>query len=182
MNENYWKDAYQNTWDKSSRREKQLMSHLEKMTGMKCLESGLGAGSSEYISGSAARNGYQKGDADFMIRGTNVYVEVTGPLTKSVQPSAPLWFRPDKLNNAIKNSNHDVFLAHHCMSANLWRVIHVDQHFKQRFMAKQFKIVTPEIRGRKEQYVEIKATDQCVRKLDYLVDYLKKIKEMQLNG
>ena len=103
MDENYWKDAYQDTWDESSKREKRLKVYLERLTGMKCEESGLGAGSSQYISGSAARNGYQKGDADFLIQGTSIYIEVTGPLVKTVQPTAPLWFRPDKLNNAIKN-------------------------------------------------------------------------------
>lgn len=101
---------------------------------------------------------------------------------KTVQPSAPLWFRPDKLNNAIMNNNHDVFLAHHCMSADLWRVIHVDYEFKQRFRSCQFKVVTPYIRGRRERYVEIETTDRCVKGLDYLVAYLNKIKEMQTNG
>lgn len=67
------------------------------------------------------------------------------------------------------------------MSANLWRVIHVDQEFKQRFRRYQFKVVTPYIRGRREQYVEIEATDKCVRELDYLVAYLKRLKEMQTN-
>ena len=94
--------------------------------------------------------------------------------------SDPLWFRPDKLNNAIKNSNHDVFLAHHCMSANLWRVIHVDQKFKQRFQAYQFKIVTPVIKGRQERYVEIEATDRCIESLDYLIEYLREIKRKQI--
>lgn len=182
MNEDYWKDAYRDTWADSSKREKRLMDHLEKLAGVKCVESGLGAGSSEYISGSAARNGYQKGDADFWIEGTNVYIEVTGPLMKTVKSSAALWFRPDKLNNAIKNSDHDVFLAHHCMSADLWRVIHIDREFKQRFREYQFKVVTPYIRGRRERYVEIEATDKCVRELDYLVAYLKRIKEIQTNG
>lgn len=178
MDENYWKDAYKDTWDESSKREKRLMSYLEKITGVKCTESGLGAGSSAYISGSASRNGYQKGDADFAVEGTNVYIEVTGPLVKSVQPTEPLWFRPDKLNNAIKNSSHDVFLAHHCMSVDLWRVIHVDQEFKRRFRAYEFNVVSPMIRGRKERYVQIEPSDRCVRDLDYLVSYIKNLKEM----
>lgn len=182
MDENYWKDAYQGTWDESSKREIRLMAYLEKHTGMKCKESGLGAGSSQYISGSAAKNGFQKGDADFLIMGTNIYIEVTGPLVKSVQPSDPLWFRPDKLNNAIKNSDHDVFFAHHCMSANLWRVIHVDQEFKQRFRSYEFKVVTPNIRGRRERYVEIETNDRCIHDLDYLVAYINRIKEMLKNG
>lgn len=138
MNENYWKDAYKGTWEASSEREKRLMIYLERLTGMQCSASGLGAGSSQYISGSAARNGYQKGDADFVIDGTNIYIEVTGPLVKTVKPAAPLWFRPDKLKNAVRNSEHDVFLAHHCMSVDLWRIIHVDEEFKKRFLESQF--------------------------------------------
>lgn len=182
MNENYWKDAYQDTWGKSSKREKRLMTYIEKSVGIKCLESGLGAGTTAYISGSAAKNGYQKGDADFLVEGTNVYIEVTGPLVKTVHISDPLWFRPDKLNNAIKNSNHDVFLAHHCMSADLWRVIHVDKEFKQRFREHQFETVTPIIRGRRERFVEIETTDRCIRPLDYLIEYLRGIKRMQMKG
>lgn len=64
MGENYWKGAYQDTWDESSKRERRLMTYLVKLTGIKCEESGLGAGSSQYIPRSAARNGYQKGDVD----------------------------------------------------------------------------------------------------------------------
>lgn len=182
MNENYWKDAYQDTWEYSAAREKRLMVYLEKRTGLKCSASGLGAGSSVYISGSAATNGYQKGDADIVIDGTNIYVEVTGPLVKTVKPTAPLWFRPDKLNNAIRNSGHDVFLAHHCMSADLWRIIHVDMEFKNRFRGNEFRIITPYIRGRQEKYVEIETNDRCIHNLDYLVHYLNKIKENRDNG
>lgn len=179
MNENYWKDAYKDTWDASSEREKNLMAFLEKMTGKKCIATGLGAGSSQYISGSAYKNGHQKGDADFVVEGTNIYIEVTGPLVSTVQPTAPLWFRPDKLNNAVKNYNHDVFLAHHCMSANLWRVIHVDDEFKQRFRGYEFPVVTPTIRGRVERYVEIQTGDRCIRNLEYLVKYVTQFKETE---
>ena len=68
------------------------------------------------------------------------------------------------------------------MSVDLWRVIHVDDEFKQRFRSYQFRVVTPYIRGRQERYVEIETTDRCVRELDYLVEYIKRIKEMQSNG
>lgn len=182
MDVNYWKDAYKDTWEESSQREKKFKDDLERRTGMKCAAYGLGAGSAEYISGSAAGNGYQKGDADFVVEGTNVYIEVTGPLTNTVKSSAPLWFRPDKLNNAIGSSGHDVFLAHHCMSADLWRVIHIDREFKQRFRDGEFPVVTPRIRGRYEQYVQIDIKDKCVRNFDYLVEYLKGIKGRRADG
>lgn len=176
MSENYWKEAYKETWDESSKRERRLMTYLEESTGMQCTAAGLGAGSTQYISGSAARNGYQKGDADFVIDGTNIYIEVTGPLVRTVKPEAPLWFRPDKLNNAIMNYRHDIFLAHHCMSADLWRVIHIDEEFKERFRENQFREVNPIIRGRRERYVEISADDRCIRDLEYLVMYLREMR------
>lgn len=174
MNENYWKDAYKNTWDQSSARENRLKAYLEKMTGKKLSDNGLGAGSSDYISGSAKRNGYQKGDADLVVNGTDIYIEITGPLVTSVKSTAPLWFRPDKINNAVKNYNHDVFFAHHCMSEDLWRIIHVDEEFKKRFRGYEFEVVYPYIRGRKERYVEIEVTDRCIRDLEYLVEYIKR--------
>lgn len=35
MDENYWKDAYQDTWDEASKREKRLMAYIEKSVGVK---------------------------------------------------------------------------------------------------------------------------------------------------
>lgn len=178
MSENYWKDAYKDKWDEASKREIRVKKDLEKHTGKKCIKSGLGAGSSEYISGNAASNGHQKGDADFWIQGTNIYVEVTGPLKDTVSSEAPLWFRPDKVENAIKNRDHDVFLVHHCLSADLWRVIHVDTEFKWRYRNNEFKVVEPIIRGRKERYVEVNVNDRCIKYWDYLLNYIKEYKEI----
>lgn len=176
MDENYWKEAYKDTWNQSSERENRLKAYIEKLTGKTLSDNGLGAGTSDYISGSAARNGYQKGDADLFVNGTNIYIEITGPLVPTVKSTAPLWFRPDKINNAVKNYNHDVFFAHHCMAEDLWRIIHVDDEFKQRFRNYEFEVVTPVIRGRKERYVEIQVTDRCIKKLDYLIEYIKGIR------
>lgn len=172
MGENFWKDAYQDTWVPSSEREKYLAKHLFDVTGKKLLPAGLGAESTQYISGCARRNGYEKGDADFVVDGTNIYIEVTGPLVTSVKPSAPLWFRPDKIENAISHPDHDVFLVHHCMSADLWRVIHVDETFKKRYRNGKFSVVTPFIRGNYERYVEIDAGDPCIKAFDTLVAYI----------
>lgn len=72
-NENYWKDRYQGTWDRSAQREAKLAEYLEQKTGLQIESSGLGAQSTEYIPGSAAKNGFEKGDADLHVVGTNVY-------------------------------------------------------------------------------------------------------------
>ncbi len=60
------------------------------------------------------------------------------------------------------------------MSADLWRIIHVDDEFKQRFRNDEFQVKHHNIRGREEQYVEINVGDRCVRDLSYLINYIKK--------
>lgn len=172
MDTNYWKNAYKKTWDQSSQRENALIEILESATGRRITSAGLGAGTTDYISGSAQENGYEKGDADLHVEGTNIYIEVTGPLSKRVMPAAPLWFRPDKIENAIRNQTHDVFLAHHCTSVNLWRVIHVDEAFKRRYEAGRFPVVQPVINGRRERYIEVDADDICIQSLEYLKSYI----------
>lgn len=62
--ENYWKDRYQSTWDRSTQREAVLAEYLERKTGRQVEPCGLGAESTAYIAGSASKNGFEKGDAD----------------------------------------------------------------------------------------------------------------------
>ena len=175
MDENFWKNAYHQTWSDASERERGLIEMIQKVTGADVIENGLGTGSNNFINGNAASNGYQKGDPDLRVKGTDIYIEVTGPLSTNISVLAPLWFRPDKLNNAIKNmSAHDTFLAHHCPSLNLWRVIHIDVQFSERCYNHEFKVVHPSIRGNTERYVEIPADDKCIRDIGYLMCYIKK--------
>lgn len=159
----YWKKKYSGTWDQSSAREERMKNFLESNFNVKVSESGLGAGTSDFITGSAANNGYNKGDADLHIENTNIFIEVTGPLSNYVQPSAPLWFRPDKIQNAINNiSQHKTILAHNCPSANLWRYIIIDENFVNNYQNGKYRIVNPTIRGVTETYVEIPVTDTSI--------------------
>ena len=174
MDNNYWKNAYQNTWDQSSERENFMVTWIKENTGLTAEVIGLGAGTNEFIGGSAEENGHEKGDADLHIVDTDVYIEVTGPLSTKVSTDSPLWFRPDKFNNAVRNKRkgHDTFFVHHCPSANLWRVIHIDDHLIERMFNHEFPIVTPLIRGRRERYVEVDSKDPCIESLEYLKQYL----------
>lgn len=174
MDKNYWKNAYKNMWDASSEREMFIVQWIKENTGLVAKVIGLGAGTNDFINGSAAENGHEKGDADLHIVDTDVYIEVTGPLSTKVSPLSPLWFRPDKFNNAVihKRAGHDTFFAHHCPSKNLWRVIHINDELVKRLYNRDFKVVEPVIRGRKERYVEIPYNDRCVESLEFLKEYL----------
>ena len=175
MDKNYWKNAYSNTWKESSERELYLARWIKENTGFDVETVGLGAGTSDYISGSARENGYEKGSADLHVTGTNIYIEVTGPLSTKVPVDTPLWFRPDKILSAIKKMQRGqvIIFAHHCPSEDLWRIINIDENLAQRFRNYKLPVVNPIIRGRKERYIEISCDDECIQNLNYLKNFIK---------
>lgn len=172
----YWKKQYQATWAASSSREAAVAASIEAATGLKVVPVGLGAGSSEFLSGPAAARGLEKGDADLAVKDTSIRLEVTGPLVASVDRSQPLWVRPDKLANARRNATHEVWIIHHLPKDNLLRVIPLDARFWQSLDAGEFPTVTPTIRGVLERYHSIPAAHACVRPFTDLIARLKLIR------
>ena len=137
---------------------------------------GLGAGSTEYIEGSAEANGHKKGDADLHVESTNIYIEVTGPLSKFVDRTADLWFRPDKIENAIMNlGRHDTFLAHYLPKEDLWRIIHVDDEFVTRYRKGEFPTYTEIIRGQTETYTHVPSTYHRIGMVRHLNAYINRL-------
>lgn len=100
MDKNYWKEAYKEYWEISSKKEIFVKELIESKTGFKTLEVGLGAGSEDFLSGSASDYGLTRGDADLYVIIPDTYVEVTGP-NISVKPEDTLWIRPDKVKNSF---------------------------------------------------------------------------------
>lgn len=178
MDDNYWKERYKGTWSQSSEREKWLKEYIENVTGLECAISGFGAGSDEYIAGSAKEHGHEIADPDINVVGTRIYIEVTGPLVR-VRENSDLWFRPDKVeaaNRHYADETKDTFMVNNFARQNLWFVIHVDEKFYNNCEQKKYRIVTPTIRGVTETYMEIPQNDECVKGLDSLIDYLKNLK------
>jgi hypothetical protein len=170
----YWKKQYQATWGKSSQREKAIAAYLSEESGKKIELVGLGAGSADFLSGSASQQGHAKGDADLIVDGTNIYLEVTGPLVPSVDERQDLWIRPDKVENAKQHSRRqETWLVHHLPKDNLIRVVPLDAEFFKALEAGDFPIVTPRIRNVQERYHAIPATHSCVKECGVLIDRLK---------
>jgi len=154
----YWKDRYKQTWADSEKKEKYVVDRLKSDTGLEAVVVGFGAGSTEYIRGAAVDHGYEKGDADLQIVGTNHYLEVTGPFSSRVSRADPLWIRPDKIENAKNNLHrHTTFLIHVLASTGEMRVIALDASFMKLFDRGEFKVVSPSIRGSVETYIEVPA-------------------------
>ena len=174
MDDNYWKKQYQATWKQSSQREITIAAKLTASTGKQVRPVGFGAGNAEFLSGSASSHGYTKGDADLQVVGTNIHLEVTGPLVKSVDERQGIWIRPDKLANArAVIGKVETWVLHHLPKNDLVRVVPLDVDFYRALDAGEFPVATPRIRGAQERYQAIPANHQCVKPLTVLIQRLK---------
>jgi hypothetical protein len=171
----YWKRLYQQSWAMADQRERAIIERIQREAGKIAIFVGLGAGSADFLSGTAASQGFEKGGADLQVVDTNTYLEVTGPQVKSVTRDKPLWLRPDKIDNARAHPEHDTWVVHWLERDGTLRVIHLDQEFFQSYDKKELPIVTPRIRGAVERYVEIPAQHRYVQPWAALIGYLKKL-------
>lgn len=182
-NDNYWKDQYRQFWDAASVKEKAFKAIIENETGTELEPFGLGATSSDYLSGNAAMYGKEKGAPDFKIKGCNIFIEITGPFLNTVRPESGLWIRPDKLDYAERHMDDaDEFFALYFPSITDWVIVRTDRVFFERkmWMAQRgngYKILNPLIRGVRETYVEIPYSDPAVHDLQYLIDYINQVNQ-----
>lgn len=183
MDKHYWKDAYKEFWEISSKKEAFVKKLIEKETGLEVVEIGMGTGSNAFISGSATDNNFEKGDADLYVKKADAFIEVTGP-NISMPLASSLWFRPDKLNNTfdkVKNGRGKLHLVIHIQeikgtNERIIRGIHLDREFFDR-VRKVFKKVHPVIRGRQETYYEIEAGDEAILNFDDVLNLIRKSAE-----
>lgn len=174
----HWKKAYQELWGSSGDRETTVAQLVETLSGMKVVKSGFGAGSTELIHGQAKKHGYEKGAADLTVIGTRIRLEVTGPLTASVDLTAPLWVRPDKLENARLHLDEcDTWIVHCLERSQTIRVIRLDRAFFSSYDQCKFSIVNPTIRGNSETMVEIPFNDSVVQPFPALIDAIEQAKK-----
>jgi len=168
----YWKKLYQGLWQATGEREKALAQTIENLTGHKVKIVGLGAGSDDFLSGTAVSHGHEKGDADMTVEGTNINLEVTGPNTH-VLLTAPLWVRPDKIRNARSHFPKKDTWVVHCVERTTIRVIRLDAEFFTKYERGQYETVNPRIRGAMETYVSIPHDDSSVRGFEVLIAHIK---------
>jgi hypothetical protein len=168
---NYWKDRYKDQWAASNKREKLVADMIKRDTGRDVEFVGFGAGSTEYLEGSAASHGHQKGDADLHILDTHIYVEVTGS-HKPIEAHRPLWVRPDKIQAAqdAREQGKQVVLVHCAENLDLFRVIPIGS---SRFDVKEFHLLTPRIRGSVERFYEIPANHKMIYSWGSFVKFVK---------
>jgi hypothetical protein len=180
MDKNYWKEAYQHLWSASVTKEKLVKQMIIDNTGFEVLEIGLGAGNANFINGNAADNKMEKGGADLYIKEPDSYIEVTGPNVPVIL-TAPLWFRPDKLNNSFnkiidkKGRFHFAFHLQDVKGSGekLIRILAIDILLYERNKNNEFRTVNPLIRGREEKYIEFQPGDPALISFDKFLSLIK---------
>lgn len=157
----FWKDAYKELWGKADEKEREVKIIIENLIEVELTFYGLGAGSTEFVEGSAKDNNQLKGDADLYIKEYDTFIEVTGPMIP-VDEKAALWIRPDKARNAINKIKSGIgkhhFVIHVAKLRNgttIYRAIQLGQNIEDSYKEGSIKFITPTIRGNKERYLEI---------------------------
>lgn len=171
---NYWKHQYKGQWEDARRKEEAVKELIESNTGYTVEYHGLGAGSDEFIDGSAEDNDQLKGDADLIIQGTNIKVEVTGA-NKDMPLSSDIWIRPDKIDIVKTDTSHRKVVVHITTYKGkvYYRLINIGKKFLQAYDSDEFPIIHPTVRGNEETYVSIPADSSYVTTIDKLIEYLK---------
>ncbi len=177
---NFWKDAYKDSWEQSATKENLIKEIIEAETGLRVDIVGLGAGTTDYISGSAQDNNHEKGDADLYIESKDIHIEVTGP-NVPMMIFDDLWFRPDKLNNTYKKvvtGEGKLHLIVHVQDdkqngKKIIRGINLNKQFFMDVKANPYPIITPKIRGNVEKYIEVNPKDKHIIKLEQIIELIK---------
>ena len=129
----HYKEAFKETWEKSARKEAFIKVNIELHTGLHVIESGFGAGSTKYIPGASGSFGHEKAAPDFTIEGTNVVIEVTGPLDP-IDLDKDLLINLSKVEYAQNHPDLEYWVAHsNGLTANRQgvRMIRVGQKFDE---------------------------------------------------
>lgn len=156
----HYKHAYSGEWSAGNRRERLVADVLERV-GRSVQVDGLGAGSTEFLSGRASAHGHGKADPDLFVVETDTYVEVTGTNVGWVRPDNAVRVRPDKFEAALATQEADHWIVHVLDGPALLRCIELTEQTCLEFRDQGESIDTRH--DRNETYVEIDPDHDCVR-------------------
>ena len=170
----FWKPHYEDEWPAAAAKEEKIKIIIEKECKCDVDYVGLGTGTTKYLKGSAQSRGFEKGGSDLQVRGTNLFIEVTGPNTENVSEEAVLWIRPDKIQHYINHPENDYWVVHVLKKNFHIRTVHITNDFKEDYKKGHFAIDHPPIRGRIETYTAVPADSKYVEEIQPLFEAVKK--------
>lgn len=170
----HYKKAYSGEWDAGNRREALVAETVEQL-GLTAEMEGLGAGSTEFISGRAEEHGKDKADPDLFVPETETHIEATGTNVGWVRPDEPIRVRPDKFENALTNPDEDHWIVHVLDGPALLRCIELTEEVCTEFRDRGKSIDTRH--DSDETYVEIDPDHDAIQPFTVLLSHLVPEKE-----
>jgi len=170
------KKAYKDTWDISSRKEDVFRRAVG--ANVVLVPTGFGAGSSEYLRGSSADHGHERSAPDFVVDGTNIFVEVTGPLKTMSDDRirrGGLWVTVAKTEYARRHPDKKCWIAWmNGVGVGGCRMIRLGDAFERAVAAGEIKRREVRLRGPAERFMVVPASHECVVNLDVFIDEITK--------
>ncbi len=168
MSQDFFKQQYQGVWAESSARERHIANIIARDSGAVVEFCGKGAGKGAAWIDDASDD-TELGHPDLCIRGTNILIEVTGPLRRQ-RPDAALWINQTKVTYATNHQGDQRVNLVHCNGqSGQIRVIAMGRAFFLAGMKGEFTFVTRA--GHK--FVAVPANWYGIRTLPALSDYIK---------
>ena len=163
MDKEYWKRRYQGTWKAGNKREELFQQTLEDW-GYTAKNFGFETLSEDYNPESPE----EKGKPDFYIDyfDKKIYFEVTGTDSPRTSEHDAIWLRPDKIEYAKKH-NLITYCVHILSAKSLIRFLDMRGINTK-------NVIHPIIRGTRETYIEVLASE-CIS-LTKFEEMLKKKK------
>lgn len=165
----HYKKAYSGVWGAGNCRERLVADILERL-GLDIEMEGLGAGSTEFISGRAEEHGKKKADPDIFVPAMETYVEVTGTNIGWVRPENDIRVRPDKFENALADPDADHWVVHVLDGPAILRCIELTEATCKEFVGEGKSIDTRH--DDDETYVEIDAEHECTESITNLMEHV----------
>ena len=164
MDKEFWKRRYQGIWKAGNKREELFQKNLEGW-GYAAKSFGFETLSKDYNPEAPE----EKGKPDFYIDyfDKKIYFEVTGTDSPKTSEDDPIWLRPDKVEYAEKHGLI-TYCVHILTAKNLIRFLDM-----ARINTKN--IIHPVIRGTRETYIEVQASE-CIS----LVKFEQMLKDKEI--
>jgi len=174
----HMKEAFKGTWAESAKKEAFVKECIERLTGHVVIDEGFGAGSTDYIEGASGDHGYEKAAPDLQIQGTNICVEVTGPL-RPIRRGSDLLINVGKVKYAFNHPEREYWVAwSNGVTQNRQGVlmIRVGEQFAR--AQRRGIIVREQFKSRNvmQFFHAVPADHHCVISFDKFLHYLKKKK------
>jgi len=169
------KEAFKGTWELSAQKEAFVKDSIERCAGVKVLDVGFGAGSTEYIKGSSGSHGFDKAAPDLKVEGTNLVIEVSGPL-RSMSQKADLLVNTSKVEYALEHPELEYWFAHSngvTRNREGVRMIRIGKQFRQGMDRGEICYTQFESRGMQQMFWSIPADHYTVCRFDTFLMYLQ---------